>query len=54
MCKRCRIEMRQYFPACEFEPPDQKPVYTTTTLSIEEMDAAVEYEAGTHKSLSAA
>ncbi|MCP4696996.1 MAG: hypothetical protein GY862_09120 [Gammaproteobacteria bacterium] len=47
--QKMQEEMRQYFPAREFEPPDQKPVYTTTTLSIEEMDAAVEYEAGKHK-----
>ncbi len=42
-------EMGKYFPTTAFEAFDQKPVYTTKTLSIEAMDAAVEYEAGKHK-----
>lgn len=42
-------EKRQYFPETKPEPPDAKPVYTTKTLTLEEMDAAVEYEAGQHK-----
>ncbi len=42
-------EMRKHFPTTEFEAFNQKPVYTTKTLTIEAMDAAVEYEAGHHK-----
>ncbi len=37
---------RDFFPETALENPGQKPVYTTRMLSLEEMDAAVEYEAG--------
>ncbi len=40
---------RDFFPETALENPGQKPVYTTRTLSLEEMDAAVEYEAGLRK-----
>ncbi len=39
-------EKRGYFPETVLEPFDQKPPYSTRTLTVEEMDAAVEYEAG--------
>ena len=42
-------EKKRYFPETELELPNQKPVYTTRTLALEEMDAAIEYEAGLHK-----
>lgn len=39
-------QMREYFPATTLETPDQKPAYSTRTLTLEEMNAAVEFEAG--------
>ncbi|MFI0399230.1 MAG: hypothetical protein ACH34X_09125 [Thiolinea sp.] len=39
-------EKRQYFPETKLELPLQKPVYTVKTLSLEDMDKAVEEEAG--------
>lgn len=42
-------EKTQYFPETELDLADQKPVYTTRTLTLEEMDAAIESEAGLHK-----
>lgn len=47
--QRVLEEKNQFFPETELETPNQKPVYTTRTLSLEEMDAAIEYEAGLHK-----
>lgn len=42
-------EMRHYFPLGKIEAPDQKPPYITKTVTLEEMDAAIEYEASLHK-----
>lgn len=42
-------EMRKYFPAGEINKTLQKPAYTTKTLTIEQMDEAIEYEAGLRK-----
>lgn len=42
-------EKQQYFPSTQLEAPEAKPAYTTRTLTLEEMDAAVEDEAGLHK-----
>ena len=42
-------EMRRYFPAGKLETSVEKPAYTTKKLTIEEMDQAVEYEAGLRK-----
>lgn len=42
-------EMRRYFPLGKIEAPDQKPPYVTRTVSLEEMDAAIDYEAGLRK-----
>jgi hypothetical protein len=39
----------QYFPEAALEAPNQNPAYTTQTLTLEEMDAAIESEAGLHK-----
>lgn len=39
-------EMRKHFPLGKIEAADQKPEYTTKTLSVEEMDEAIAYEAG--------
>lgn len=44
--QRLYDEMRKYFPQGEIETADQKLEYTTRTLSLEDMDAAIEYEAG--------
>lgn len=47
--RRMLEEKRQYFPETEWEAPDQKPAYSTRTLTLEEMDAAVELKAGQRK-----
>jgi hypothetical protein len=41
-------EKRKYFPETQFTSPTDKPAHTTRTLSIEDMNAAVDYEAGKH------
>ncbi|WP_020396729.1 hypothetical protein [Thiolinea disciformis] len=43
------MEKRKYFPETQFTPATAKPAYTTRTLSIEDMNAAVDYEAGEHQ-----
>lgn len=47
--QRMLEEKRRYFPETSLEPADQKPGYTTRTLSLEEMDAAIDFEAGQRK-----
>lgn len=47
--QKTKKEMRQYFPLGEIESYDQKPAYSNKTLSIEDMDAAIDYEAGLRK-----
>ena len=47
--ERMLHEKRQYFTETEIELPTDKPAYVTKQLTLEEMDAAVEYEAGQHK-----
>lgn len=42
-------EMRRYFPLGKIESPEQKPPYITRTVSLEEMDAAIDYEASLRK-----
>lgn len=42
-------EMRRYFPLGKVESPDQKPPYITRMVSLEEMDAAIDYEASLRK-----
>ena len=42
-------DKRKYFPETALEPPTLKPAYTTRTLTLEEMDAAVDFEAGLRK-----
>ncbi|MDD5393366.1 MAG: hypothetical protein PHE17_10135 [Thiothrix sp.] len=37
------------FPPTQIEWPQNRPVYQGKPLSIEEMDEAIEYEAGLHK-----
>lgn len=44
--QRMLEEKSRYFPETTLEPPDRKPAYTARTLTLEDMDAAVEYEAG--------
>ncbi|CAA6828038.1 MAG: Unknown protein [uncultured Thiotrichaceae bacterium] len=39
-------EKRKYFAETEIECPTDKPAYVTKQLTLEEMDAAVEHEAG--------
>ena len=39
-------EKRKYFPETQFTLPKDKPAHTKRVLSIEDMDAAVDYEAG--------
>lgn len=46
--QRLLEEKARYFPETRLESPTQKPAYTTRTLSLEAMDAAIEYEAGQH------
>lgn len=46
---KAKQEMRQFFPQGTLESHDQKPPYTEKVLSIEDMDAAIEYEAGQQK-----
>lgn len=48
--ERLLDEKRQYFAETEVESPTDKPAYVTKKLTLEEMDAAVEYEAGRHNS----
>lgn len=42
-------EKRHYFADTEIELATDKPAYVTKQLTVEEMDAAVDYEAGQHK-----
>lgn len=42
-------EKRKYFPETKIEPPTEKPTYVKKVLTLDEMDAAVEYEAGQHQ-----
>ncbi|MEZ5534484.1 MAG: hypothetical protein R3F02_02560 [Thiolinea sp.] len=42
-------EKRQYFAETGVESLTDKPAYVTRKLTLEEMDAAVDYEAGWHK-----
>jgi hypothetical protein len=42
-------EKRQYFPETKLKLPRKKPAYTTKTLTLEDMDAAIEEQAGLHK-----
>ena len=42
-------EKRQYFPETKLQLPRQKPAYTTKTLTLEDMDAAIEEQVGFHK-----
>jgi hypothetical protein len=42
-------EKRKYFPETKLQLPRQKPAYTTKTLTLEDMDAAIEEQAGLHK-----
>jgi hypothetical protein len=43
--RKLQEQKRQFFPVTEIESLDQKPSYSTKVLSIEDMDAAIEYEA---------
>lgn len=43
--KRLLDEKRKYFAETEIECPTDKPAYVTKRLTLEEMGAAVEYEA---------
>jgi type I restriction enzyme M protein len=38
-------EKRKYFPVVEMETIEQRPKYTGKSVSLEDMDAAIEYEA---------
>ena len=42
-------EMRKHFPAGKIEEAYKKPAYSSKALTIEEMDAAIDYEAGQRK-----
>ncbi len=43
--RKLQEQKRLFFPVTEIESLDQKPSYSTKVLSIEDMDAAIEYEA---------
>jgi len=47
--QRLLDEKRRYFPETSLAPADQRPIHTTRTLSLEDMDAAIEFEAGLRK-----
>ncbi len=47
--KKLLEEKNKYFPETSIESPTDKPAYTKKVLTLEEMDAAVEYEAGQHR-----
>jgi hypothetical protein len=42
-------EKRKYFPETKLQLPRQKPAYTTKILTLEDMDSAIEEQAGLHK-----
>ena len=47
--RKLQEQKRLFFPVTEIESLDQKPSYSTKVLSIEDMDAAIEYEASRAK-----
>lgn len=40
---------RKYFPLTQLESPSQASVYRGKPLSLADMDAAIDFEAGAHK-----
>ncbi len=47
--RKLQEDKRKYFPVVAIESPDQKPNLSTKVLSVEEMNAAIEYEASRAK-----
>lgn len=43
--RKLQDEKRKYFPVVEMETIEQRPKYTGKSVSLEDMDAAIEYEA---------